>query len=140
MTYTFDENIVSDLHKDAHGFRPDAAWLLGWKNSTDDQKQSIWDHLCEELEANMAAEKQAEAQALNEFRAEIRDVMDLVSCKWHDALSHLLIGEGYDVGYNTYEQDFDYFLWDRGLGYEDRRKIYKLYIEAVSENQVEMGV
>ena len=130
MTYTFDENIVSDLHKDAFGFRPDSAWLRGWKTSTDDQKQSIWDYLIDEMNRSMAAQEKAEAQALNEFRAEIRQVMDLVSCKWYDALRHLMVAEGHEAGYNTYEQDFDYFLWGRGLGYKDRKKIYKLYKEA----------
>ena len=130
MTYTFSENIISDLHKDAYGFRPDPAWLRDWKTSTDDQKQSIWDYLIDEMNRSMAAQEKAEAEALNEFRAEIRQVMDLVSCKWYDALRHLMVAEGHEVGYNTHEQDFDYFLWDRGLGYEDRRKIYKLFKEA----------
>jgi len=83
------------------------------------------------MNRSMAAQEKAEAEALNEFRAEIRQVMDLVSCKWNDALRHLMVAEGHEVGYNTYEQDFDYFLWDRGLGYKDRQKIYKLYKEAV---------
>ena len=133
MAYTFSNELISDLHKDARGYRPVDGWMYVWENQTDKAKQAIWDNLCEELEASMAAQEKAEAQALDEFRAEIRDVMDLVSCTWHDALRHLMVGEGYEVevGYNTHEQDFDYFLWDRGLGYNDRQKIYKLYKEAV---------
>ena len=131
MTYTFDENIVSDLHKDAFGFRPSEAWWRSWNFQDDDGKQSVWDYLIYEMNRSMAAQEKAEAEALNEFRAEIRQVMDLVSCKWNDALRHLMVAEGHEVGYNTYEQDFDYFLWRRGLGYEDRQKIYKLYKEVV---------
>ena len=127
MTYTFSDNLFSDLHKDAFGFRPRNHEFY---DATPDRKQEIWDYVCQALEDFMAAEKQAEAQALVEFRAEIRQVMDLVSCKWYDALRHLMVAEGHEVGYNTYKQDFDYFLWGRGLGYEDRRKIYKLYKEA----------
>lgn len=131
MAYTFDENIVSDLHKDAFGFRPSEAWWRSWNFQDDDGKQSVWDYLIYEMNRSMAAQEKAEAEALVEFREEIRKVMDLVSCKWHDALRHLMVAEGHEVGYNTYEQDFDYFLWDRGLGYNDRQKIYKLYKEAV---------
>lgn len=129
MTYTFDENIISDLHKDAFGFRPTEAWWRSWEYQDDDGKQSVWDYLIYEMNRSMAAQKKAEAEALDEFRAEIRNVMDLVSCTWYDAIRHLMVAEGHEVGYNTYEQDFDYFLWDRGLGYNDRQKIYKLFKE-----------
>jgi hypothetical protein len=127
MAYTFSEELFSDLHKDAYGFRPRAHEFY---DATPDRKQEIWDYVCHSLEVNMAAQEKAEAEALNEFRAEVRQVMDLVSCKWYDAVRHLMVAEGHEVGYNTYEQDFDYFLWDRGLGYTDRQKIYKLYKEA----------
>ena len=128
MAYTFSNELISDLHKDARGSRPSGAWLLCyWDTETDAQKQATWDMLCEELEASMAAQKEAEAKALVEFRGKIRQVMDLVSCKWHDALRHLMVAEGHEVGHNTHDQDFDYFLWDQGIGYEDRIKIRNLY-------------
>lgn len=131
MAYTFSNELISDLHKDARGFRPSGAWLLcNWETETDAQKQATWDMLCEELEASMAAQEEAEAKALVEFRAKIRQIMDLVSCKWHDALRHLMVAEGHEVMYNTHDEDLDYFLWDQGIGYEDRIKIRNLYKEA----------
>lgn len=130
MTYTFSNELISDLHKDARGFRPNEYFWEEWTDSPDNVKQIIWDNLCEEMEASMAAQKEAEAKALIEFRAKIREVMDLVSCKWHDALRHLMVAEGHEVGYNTHDQDFDYFLWGQGIGYEDRIKIRNLYKEA----------
>lgn len=130
MAYTFSNELISDLHKDARGYRPVDGWMYVWENQTDKAKQVIWDMLCEELEASMAAQEEAEAKALVEFRAKIRQIMDLVSCKWHDALRHLMVAEGHEVGYNTHDQDFDYFLWDQGIGYEDRIKIRNLYKEA----------
>ena len=130
MAYTFSNELISDLHKDARGYRPDGGWMYVWENQTDKAKQVIWDMLCEELEANMAAQKEAEEKALTEFRGKIRQIMDLVSCKWHDALRHLMVAEGHEVGYNTHDEDFDYFLWGQGIGYEDRIKILNLYKEA----------
>ena len=130
MTYTFSNELISDLHKDARGFRPGEYFWEEWTQSPDNVKQIIWDNLCEEMEASMAAQKEAEAKALIEFRARIRQVMDLVSCKWHDALRHLMVAEGHEVGHNTHDEDFDYFLWGQGIGYEDRIKIRNLYKEA----------
>ena len=130
MAYTFSNELISDLHKDARGFRPCEYFWEEWTQSPDNVKQIIWDNLCEEMEASMASQKEAEAQALIEFREEIRQVMNLVSCKWHDALRMLMVAEGHEVGYNTHDQDFDYFLWDQGIGYEDRIKIRNLYKEA----------
>ena len=63
MTYTFDEQIVSDLHKDARGFRPTQYWWDQWSLCTGDQKQTMWDGLHRELEETMAAERAAEARA-----------------------------------------------------------------------------
>lgn len=130
MTYTFSNELISDLHKDARGFRPGEYFWEEWTQSPDNVKQIIWDNLCEEMEASMAAQKEAEAKALIEFRARIRQVMDLVSCKWHDALRHLMVAEGHEVDHNTHDEDFDYFLWGQGIGYEDRIKIRNLYKEA----------
>ena len=130
MMFTYSDDLFSDLHKDVYGFRPRGARMDEWNERTPRQKQELWNALCDELEENEKAARKAEEEALDEFRAEIRDVMGLLSCKWYDALRLLMVAEMHDIGCNTYEQDFDYFLWRRGLGYEDRRKIYKLFKEA----------
>jgi hypothetical protein len=49
-TYTFDENLVSDIHKDAYGFRPRDGFWSRWSNATIDQKQVIWDELLDEAQ------------------------------------------------------------------------------------------
>ena len=40
--FTFDDQTVSDLHKDARGFRPHAAFMEGWNSSDDENKQDDW--------------------------------------------------------------------------------------------------
>ena len=130
MAYTFSNELISDLHKDARGYRPTEAFWNAWNFQDDEGKQTAWNVLIDELNETMAAQKEAEEKALIEFRAKIREVMDLVSCKWHDALRHLMVAEGHEVGYNTHDQDFDYFLWGQGIGYEDQIKIRNLYKEA----------
>ena len=42
--YTFDEQTLSDLHKDARGSRPRSDWFWdAWNQADNDGKQAIWD-------------------------------------------------------------------------------------------------
>ena len=122
--YTFEDNIISDLHKDARGYRPTESFFEMWNESSDDTKQEVWDMLCEEMEISMKEQEAAEAKALVEFRKLIRSVMDTASCNWKTALRYLVDGENLDVNF-----DIDYFLWNQGIGFNDRNKISKLFKE-----------
>ena len=126
--YTFDDNIVSDLHKDARGFRPCEYFWEEWTQSPDNVKQIIWDKLVVEMEESMAQQKADEARALVEFRKIIAAQMELCNVSWTRALEYLADAEDMSI---EHEQDFDYFLWNQGIGYEDRIKIRKLYKEEV---------
>ena len=44
-TYTYVEAEISDLHKDVHGYRPDAIFWNAWDKMTRDQKQAKWNFL-----------------------------------------------------------------------------------------------
>lgn len=65
-TYTFDEQIVSDVHKEAFGFRPTQGWWANWKHSNNDQKQNIWDGLIVSMERAHKEEKEREKHACNQ--------------------------------------------------------------------------
>lgn len=125
--YTYSDDIISDLHKDARGFRPSVAWMHGWETSTDDEKQGIWDSLCEEMEQSMKQQQADEAAALVEFRKVVRKTMDFCGTTWNKAVEYLCDADGDDA---DCEQGFDYFLWKQGIGYNDRANIRKLYKEA----------
>ena len=60
MTYTFDADIVSDLHKDAFGRRPSEGFWDRWNSGDDDQKQEMWDDLLVDLGRGMAWHGQSE--------------------------------------------------------------------------------
>lgn len=74
MVYTYDEQIISDLHKDARGFRPSQAWWADWKSSSQDQKQQTWDDLLDELEASMEADRVRDAAAVAEFEVALSKI------------------------------------------------------------------
>ena len=72
MTYTFDENIVSNLHKDAFGFRPSRSWYWDWNGYSDDEKQKEWDFLLQALKRGMEDEARREDDAIFDFDCEVR--------------------------------------------------------------------
>ena len=69
--FTFDTSIVSDLHKDARGWRPSEYFWETWEVASDEEKQEIWDGLCNELNLEMERERKAEKQAVAEFEKQI---------------------------------------------------------------------
>ena len=126
MTYTFDETIISDLHKEAYGFRPREGFWNMWAAFNDGQKQAEWDRLINVMDESMEQQRLEEENALKEFRATLRKVMDTMNCSWNRAVEVLAEAEGDNLSY-----DFDYFMWKQGIGFDDRQKIHKLY-EAAS--------
>lgn len=127
--YTYSDDIISDLHKDARGYRPSTSFWDGWKQSTEDDKQSVWDMLCKELEQRMADEAVAEKRSLNNFRETVRNTMNYYKVTWDKAVDILCLKSGDDI---DCEQSFDYFLWKQGIGYSDRALIVKHYAKAIA--------
>ena len=73
--YTFDDNIFSDLHKDAYGFRPRSHEY--W-DATNDRKEEIWNGLLKELDAAIEREKMVERLAIAKFETDLSDIEVLV--------------------------------------------------------------
>ena len=117
MAYTFDAQIVSDLHKDARGYRPDAYFWEEWNQCGDDTRQAMWDNLLVELEQETARQKAAEAKALEDFRAQIKEMRKLgaeterQAIKW---IFHSQKLDRYDLRYGA-----DYVAWNLGLAYNN---------------------
>lgn len=76
-TYTFDENLFSDLHKDAYGFRPSQSFWGFLAAANADQKQAVWNDLLNALDSTIALKKQEQDRAIERFE---RLVAELVNC------------------------------------------------------------
>ena len=76
-TYTFSDDLISDLHKDAYGFRPGEGFWQRWAEATDAEKQEEWDWLVQAMAANMRAEQEDQERAILIFEKRIRDLIDL---------------------------------------------------------------
>lgn len=120
MSYTFDGNIISDLHKDARGFRPSVAWMHAWKTSNEEEKQGIWDSLCNELESEIEYEKKMQEKALSELQERIQETISLGAGDEITAIKWILEGEKFsDIDY-CYGADYCAFHF--GLSYQNPLK------------------
>jgi len=71
MTWDFDEGTLSDLHKDARGFRAGEYFWTIWSNGNDRFKQDIWDGLIRELEQRQEEDKAREDEATAKFETRV---------------------------------------------------------------------
>ncbi|MAA57253.1 MAG: hypothetical protein CL855_02080 [Cryomorphaceae bacterium] len=124
MAFCFDDNLISDLHKDVYGFRPRQGFMQKWNGMNKVHKQLLWDELCDTLDENIKADGVQAAEALVNLRKNIRSKMNSLKCNWKLALRLLIVNERCDP---ECDQDFGYALWRMDIGYEDSNNILKLY-------------
>jgi hypothetical protein len=120
MTYTYDENVLSDLHKDARGFRPRGEDFWGrWAACDDDGKEAIWNGLLEELDRTMAYEAEEKAKAVADYEKEISEVIALGAGTRKRALLWMLDSE---EGVPKTEFEIENWMWNRGLLSDEKIK------------------
>lgn len=90
MAYTFDSNLVSDLHKDAMGFRPSKEFMDRWSQASDNVRQLIWDGMLIALDRAKDAEAEAEQQAIEDFELGIDCELTHGAQDRDDAISRLI--------------------------------------------------
>ena len=125
MTYTFDENIVSDLHKEAYGFRPTQNWWAMWAAFNPDQMQSEWDRLIQDMDEATYQQEQLEAEAIIDFRKLLKATMSTCNVDWKNALRILMDASEIDPSEGD---NFDYFLWQHDIGYTKRQEIHAKFV------------
>lgn len=108
--WTYDDNVVSDLHKDAFGFRPGEYWWTEWNLSDEAGKQAIWDGLIECLNAAIKQEEEQEQQAIIQFEARIMSAMTYLGAATEaEAIAILMEQDQAD--------SLDHLCWLNGLPY-----------------------
>ena len=94
--YTFDENIVSDLHKDAYGSRPGEYFWSHWDAQDNDGKQRIWDNLLDDLDRAVENEREMQIEAIHDLEDQIKFILSTVAGSTReDAIRYL--HEQYDT-------------------------------------------
>ena len=99
--YTFDENIVSDLYKEAYGTRPREGFWSEWDAASNDEKQRIWDSLLDTSDRAAEMELECQLEAERELNEHFRRVVDIAGGTREDAIRYL--HDAYDTnGSNEY--------------------------------------
>ena len=123
MTFDYDEQIVSCLHKDAWGYRPTQDWWSWWNAATDTQKQVEWDILLDQMEQSQSEETRMKEAALDNLNNKINMVKSLSSTPMstYDALRWLVQSESPDEFDLTYGASHFAYIWgiDFNSEYED---------------------
>jgi hypothetical protein len=122
MTYTFDSQIVSDLHKDAFGFRPTAEFWDMWNNGLSDEgRQAEWDYMIKEMNASIEEEKLREQYDLEAFEHKLGVIMNAHNIDEKSALEILTYTEN-NVGHMSNSQDIEHWVWGHGILFTPRGK------------------
>ena len=119
MTYTFDDSLISDLHKDAYGYRPSSAYWLNWQTLSADDKQAEWEYLCSEVERSETLRFQAEVAAQVRWEKHIDQLMAINDIDRATAIRWDMDAE--DAG-----SDYGYYCFKVGLSYDREIEIKKL--------------
>ena len=118
--YTFDKHIVSDLHKDARGYRPTQYWWAQWIQCNDAQKQIMWDSLYDEFEQAVAIEQRQQARAALALTERLQKMYELGAKSEVQALKWIIEAEEFDDCDLQYGAD--YFCYHFGLAYSIKNK------------------
>ena len=121
MAYTFDTQIVSDLHKDARGFRPSEYFWEEWYDSSDFDRQAIWDGLLRELDAEMESQRHAEEKAMLALHQRIQGAMILGAKNEVQALKWIIQAEEFDD--IDLQYGADYFCYHFDLNYSASKEL-----------------
>ena len=109
--YTFDSNIVSDLHKDAYGFRPTQGFWAQWEAMNDDGKQAEWDSLCDALYASNEEEELRQQRAIVEFEGLVETTIESGASDRETALRWIMEASTMCDG------DWSFLAYEHGLPY-----------------------
>ena len=99
MTFTYSDNIFSDLVKEVYGTRSvgRTGHLSHYWYETPENKQKIWDDLCNEHEATMSEEKADQVRKAKAFEDRVQDVISIGAGDRETALRWIFQSEKLDL-------------------------------------------
>ena len=110
--FTYDEELFSDLHKDAYGFRPR---IHNFYESTPEEKQKIWDATILDMNAAQEAEEARAADCVKDFKAEV----DMVTNTFGAGDRATALKWITDCDTFEHSQDVEGWVYNRGILFTD---------------------
>jgi len=120
MTHTYDESLVSDLHKDAYDFRPNSQYWTDWSFMTATEKQQEWDHLLEKAREEDDRRESQELRSYELWSADIRALMTEHNISEARAIIWDMQSYVSDI------DDLSLYCYKRGLTWSTEMEIEKL--------------
>tara|TARA_R100001377_G_C3179379_1_gene106033 strand:+ start:394 stop:873 length:480 start_codon:yes stop_codon:yes gene_type:complete len=110
MTFTYSADLISDLHKDAYGFRPRGRFFDDWAEASDVEKQEMWDIMTATLEANSKAEQEQALKDVAQMEADIAVYITFGARDRADALRWMTQNETF-----FHSQCVEGWVWQKGI-------------------------
>jgi len=120
--YTYSDDLVSDLHKDAWGHRPGERFWFHWEIADQDAKQAIWDNLIDDMVKNDAEEAKAKKDNASKLAQRIKEVCKLGAQNYRTAIKWILEADELEP---DYRYDGDQLAWEYNIEFR-HRKLFKL--------------
>lgn len=103
------EDMISDFHKSAYGYRPRERFWNEWRSADDAEKQVIWDAIHADHKQAIEDARREKEVALENWKWDLDWYIEL----WGDrenALRRLTAGESFED-----EQDVEHWVWKQGI-------------------------
>ena len=125
--------LISDLHKDARGFRPGAAYMEMFNEQPFAEQERIWDSLCQEVADREAEDARYELNAQRDFEARIEGMVAdygidrATALRWDMEAFEVDINEALQY-YGCAAQEIEHYLYRNGLGFQ----IFPMYVAEIT--------
>ena len=112
--YTYSDDLISDLHKDAWGHRPSQSFFLRWEESSKDEKEAIWNNLIDDMVKNDAEEARLKAENASILAKRIKETCKLGAKNYRTAIKWILEADEleedwlYEGGFLCYQFNIEY--------------------------------
>ena len=117
--YTFSDDQISDLHKDAYGYRPSQLFFQRWTAMSDAEKQAQWDIMIEDMVQADAEIEIRQMESVNEFEAKVTALIESGARTREIAVKWLI--DSADLG--AYSTDMEYVAFTFGLPFNYFKKV-----------------
>jgi len=114
MEYTYSDELLSDLHKDAYGCRPGVSYREWWQTLSAIEKQVEWDLMIATMQAEQEFQRRHEEEAVAEYEMQIARNLDIGAGTRKDAVRWILdsmeLSPYDDAGFVCYKLGLPYSM------------------------------
>jgi len=120
--YSYSEESISDLHKDAWNHRPTQSFWFHWEIADQDAKQAIWDNLIDDMVKNDAEEAKIKKDNASNLAKRIKEVCKLGANNYKTAIRWII--EADELEPDLYYEG-DQLAWEYNIDFK-HKKLFKL--------------